>query len=781
MASDTPRDAPWVMRTYSGHSSARASNELYRTNLAKGQTGLSIAFDLPTQTGYDPDAPEAAGEVGKVGVPVAHLGHMRELLDGIPVAEMNTSMTINATAAWLLGLYVAHAQDTGVDPARLAGTTQNDIVKEYLSRGTHIFPPAPSLRLTVDTIAYTVRHAPKWNPINVCSYHLQEAGATPVQEIAYALATAIGVLDGVRHSGKVDESELPAVVGRISFFVNSSVRFVEETCKMRAFTQLWDGICRERYGVEDPKLRRFRYGVQVNSLGLTEQQPENNVQRIVLETLGVTLSKGARARAMQLPAWNEALGLPRPWDQQWSLRIQQVLAFESDLLEYDDIFDGSTVIEAKTSELAEAATAELDDVQGLGGAFGAIDELKRRLVRSQADRLRRIESGEQKVVGVNSFTETAPSPLVGDGGIENILRVDHRVESEMIADVTVTTSPRSACAPGSSPSAPAGRRACWWPSPGSTATPTVPSRSRWRRATPASRWSTRASGSPRRRSWLPRSTRTSTSSASPSSRGRTSSWCRTCSTASARPAAPPPWWSEGSSRPTMPRCCSAKAWPPSTPRRTIPSTASWRIWWRWPNANAPPRASQTRHLTPADGDRAQFDGAQAEALGHVVVVQHLGPPVPLVAPGRDTERRRHGVQLPGVVRQHVGPAVVAVAHGGALAPVVDVDGQRRAQGRSRRSGTGLFHQRPEKRQASCTGLFWSAWAGRGQASCTAAVMAARTSGLGSGGGRRVRLPRSIGAAAPSAAARRRGVTVGRCRACGGAAPHAWRRGCPGPG
>jgi len=368
-------------------------------------------------------------------VPVAHLGHMRELLEGIPVAEMNTSMTINATAAWLLGLYVAHAQDTGVDPARLAGTTQNDIVKEYLSRGTHIFPPAPSLRLTVDTIAYTVRHAPKWNPINVCSYHLQEAGATPVQEIAYALATAIGVLDGVRHSGKVDESELPAVVGRISFFVNSSVRFVEETCKMRAFTQLWDRICRERYGVEDPKLRRFRYGVQVNSLGLTEQQPENNVQRIVLETLGVTLSKSARARAMQLPAWNEALGLPRPWDQQWSLRIQQVLAFESDLLEYDDIFDGSTVIEAKTSELAEAATAELDDVEGLGGAFGAIDELKRRLVRSQADRVRRIESGEQKVVGVNSFTETAPSPLVGDGEIENILRVDHRVEAEMIADV----------------------------------------------------------------------------------------------------------------------------------------------------------------------------------------------------------------------------------------------------------------------------------------------------------------------------------------------------------
>jgi ethylmalonyl-CoA mutase len=435
MASERERDAPWVMRTYSGHSSARASNELYRTNLAKGQTGLSIAFDLPTQTGYDPDAPEAAGEVGKVGVPVAHLGHMEELLDQIPVADMNTSMTINATAAWLLSLYVAHAEDIGVDPALLAGTTQNDIVKEYLSRGTYIFPPGPSLRLTVDTIAYTVRHAPKWNPINVCSYHLQEAGATPVQEMAYALATAIGVLDGVRASGKVNEAELPAVVGRISFFVNSSVRFVEETCKMRAFTAMWDRICRERYGVEDPKLRRFRYGVQVNSLGLTEQQPENNVQRIVLETLGVTLSKDARARAMQLPAWNEALGLPRPWDQQWSLRIQQVLAFESDLLEYDDIFEGSKVIEAKTAELVEEATAELDDVQALGGAFEAIDELKRRLVRSQAERVRRIEVGELKVVGVNSFTETAPSPLLGDGAIENILKVDHRVEAEMIADV----------------------------------------------------------------------------------------------------------------------------------------------------------------------------------------------------------------------------------------------------------------------------------------------------------------------------------------------------------
>ena len=429
------RDKPWVMRTYSGHSTARASNELYRTNLAKGQTGLSIAFDLPTQTGYDPDAPEAAGEVGKVGVPVAHLGHMKELLEGIPVESMNTSMTINATAAWLLGLYVAHAQDKGIDPALLAGTTQNDIVKEYLSRGTYIFPPGPSLRLTVDTIAYTVREAPKWNPINVCSYHLQEAGATPVQEIAYALATAIGVLDGVRDSGKISESELPAVVGRISFFVNSSVRFVEETCKMRAFTQLWDRICRERYGVEDPKLRRFRYGVQVNSLGLTEQQPENNVQRIVLETLGVTLSKSARARAMQLPAWNEALGLPRPWDQQWSLRMQQVLAFESDLLEYGDIFEGSVVMEAKTAELAEAATAELADVEALGGAFEAIDELKRRLVRSQAERVRRIESGDQMVVGVNCYTETAPSPLVGDGEIDNVMKVDHAVEAEQIMEV----------------------------------------------------------------------------------------------------------------------------------------------------------------------------------------------------------------------------------------------------------------------------------------------------------------------------------------------------------
>src|SRR5256714_691807 len=357
-------DKPWVMRTYSGHSSARASNELYRTNLAKGQTGLSIAFDLPTQIGYDPDAPEARSEVGKVGVPVVHLGHMRQLLDGIPVAEMNTSMTINATAAWLLGLYIANAEEHGVDPAALAGTTQNDIVKEYLSRGTYIFPPEASRRLTVDTVAYTVRHVPKWNPINVCSYHLQEAGATPVQELAYALATAVGVLDAVRESGQVPAEEFATVVGRISFFVNSGIRFVEETCKMRAFARLWDDICRHRYGGEDPKLRRLRYGVQVNSLGLTESQPENNVQRIFLETLGVTLSKDARARAIQLPAWNEALGLPRPWDQQWALRIQQVLAYETDLLEYDDIFAGSTVIEAKTAELSVAAQVGLDD--GLG-------------------------------------------------------------------------------------------------------------------------------------------------------------------------------------------------------------------------------------------------------------------------------------------------------------------------------------------------------------------------------------------------------------------------------
>ena len=434
-SSPPARDRPWVMRTYSGHSNAKASNHLYRTNLAKGQTGLSIAFDLPTQIGYDPDSPEAAGEVGKVGVPVAHLGHMAQLLDQIPVESMNTSMTINATVAWLLGLYIANAEDHGVDPRVLSGTTQNDIVKEYLSRGTFIFPPLPSRRLTVDTIAYTVRHVPRWNPINVCSYHLQEAGATPHQEVAYALATAIGVLDAVQASGQIPADEFPSVVGRISFFVNAGVRFVEETCKMRAFTELWDRVCAERYGVTDPKLRRMRYGVQVNSLGLTEAQPENNVPRIVLETLGVTLSKKARARALQLPAWNEALGLPRPWDQQWSLRIQQILAFESDLLEYGDIFDGSVVIEKKTAEVADASWAELEDVLSLGGAFEAIDELKARLVGSQAERVRRIETGELQVVGVNCFTETAESPLASSSGVETILRVDPAVESELRADV----------------------------------------------------------------------------------------------------------------------------------------------------------------------------------------------------------------------------------------------------------------------------------------------------------------------------------------------------------
>ena len=429
------RSKPWVMRTYSGHSSAVKSNELYRSNLAKGQTGLSIAFDLPTQTGYDPDARAAAGEVGKVGVPVAHLGHMRQLLDEIPLGEMNTSMTINATAAWLWGLYLALADEQGVDYARLQGTTQNDIVKEYLSRGTYIFAPEPSKRLTVDMIAFAINHVPKWNPINVCSYHLQEAGATPVQEIAFALATAIDVLDAVRDSRKVEPGQMPQVVGRISFFVNGGVRFIEEIAKMRTFTAMWDEICRTRYHVDDPSLRRFRYGVQVNSLGLTEQQPENNVSRIVLEMLGVTLSADARARSIQLPAWNEALGLPRPWDQQWSLRMQQVLAFESDLLEYPDVFAGSQVMEAKVRELTLATKGELDEILAMGGAFEAIDELKSRLVASQAQRVARIESGEQVVVGVNRFTETAESPLTSDLSLEAVLTVDPAFESEMIADV----------------------------------------------------------------------------------------------------------------------------------------------------------------------------------------------------------------------------------------------------------------------------------------------------------------------------------------------------------
>jgi len=436
-------DRPWMMRTYSGHSTARASNELYRTNLAKGQTGLSIAFDLPTQTGYDPDDPRSRGEVGKVGVPVAELGHMRELLAEIPLGEMNTSMTINATAVWLFSLYVAHAAETGVESVRLRGTTQNDIVKEYLSRGTYIFPPEASRRLIVDMIAWCSNHAPAWNPMNVCSYHLQEAGATPVQEIAFSLATAIDVLDAVRDSGQVSADRMSDVVASISFFVNSGIRFVEEVCKMRAFTRLWDEITLERYGVTDPKARRFRYGVQVNSLGLTEAQPENNVQRIVLEMLGVTLSKDARARSLQLPAWNEALGLPRPWDQQWSLRMQQVLAFETDLLEHDDIFNGSHVIEALTDELATAARAELDDVLAHGGAFAAIEELKGRLVASNTERVRRIEAGDQVVVGVNRFTETTDSPLAGD---EAILRVDPAVEAETIAEVEQWRAGRDATA-----------------------------------------------------------------------------------------------------------------------------------------------------------------------------------------------------------------------------------------------------------------------------------------------------------------------------------------------
>jgi (2R)-ethylmalonyl-CoA mutase len=428
------------MRTYSGHSTARASNQLYRTNLARGQTGLSIAFDLPTQTGYDPDHVLARGEVGKVGVPVAHLGHMRTLLDGIPPERMNTSMTINATAAWLLGLYVANAADAGVSSEALRGTTQNDIVKEYLSRGTYIFPPEPSRRLIVDMVAFCAHHAPRWNPINVCSYHLQEAGATPTQELAYALATAIGVLDAVRESGQVDSDRFPQVVAQVSFFCNAGIRFVEEVCKMRAFAGMWDRLCLERYGVTDPKARRFRYGVQVNSLGLTEAQPENNIQRIVLETLGVTLSKAARARSIQLPAWNEALGLPTPWDQQWSLRIQQVLALETDLLEHEDIFDGSKVVEARTAELAESAQAELDDILTLGGAFAAIAEMKARLVRSHTERVRRIESGELTVVGVNAFQDTADSPLSGD---DRILRVDPATEAELVADVTSWRAQRS--------------------------------------------------------------------------------------------------------------------------------------------------------------------------------------------------------------------------------------------------------------------------------------------------------------------------------------------------
>jgi (2R)-ethylmalonyl-CoA mutase len=438
------RDRPWVFRTYSGHSSARASNELYRTNLAKGQTGLSVAFDLPTQTGVDSDHPLARGEVGKVGVPVCHVDDMSALFENIPLDRMNTSMTINATAAWLLALYVAAAERAGVDPSLLQGTTQNDIVKEYLSRGTYIFPPGPSMRLISDMVAYSVSAIPKWNPINVCSYHLQEAGATPAQEVAYALANAIAVLDAVRARDDVSEDAIPQVVGRISFFLNAGIRFVEEICKGRAMAELWDEITRERYGVEDPKLRRFRYGVQVNSLGLTEAQPENNVIRIVLESLGVTFSKKARCRALQLPAWNEALGLPRPWDQQWSLRIQQILAYETDLLEYEDLFDGSHVVEAQTRELRQAARAELDRVLDMGGAIAAVENayMKQQLVASHTRRTRAIESGELVVVGVNDFTETEPSPLTS-GDVRSILVVDESAERAQVEALVAFRSRRN--------------------------------------------------------------------------------------------------------------------------------------------------------------------------------------------------------------------------------------------------------------------------------------------------------------------------------------------------
>ena len=435
------RPVPWVMRTYAGHSSATASNELYRRNLAKGQTGLSVAFDLPTQTGYDPDDELAVGEVGKVGVPVTHLGDMSALFDGIPLAQMNTSMTINATAMWLLALYVAtaeqQAQEAGLDVAdavrALQGTTQNDIIKEYLSRGTYIFPPAESLRLITDMVAFTVDAMPRWNPINVCSYHLQEAGATTVQELAYSLCTAIAVLDAVRDSGQVPAERFGDVVARISFFVNAGVRCVEEMCKMRAFVQLWDEITEQRYGITDPKQRRFRYGVQVNSLGLTEAQPENNVARIMLEMLGVTLSKDARARAIQLPAWNEALGLPRPWDQQWSLRMQQVLAFESDLLDHDDLFTGSVVVDNRVDELVRAARAEIDKVLDLGGAVAGVETgyMKGQLVASLASRRRRIESGEDVVVGVNAYTTTEPSPLTVDS-LASVQAVDPVAEGDAV-------------------------------------------------------------------------------------------------------------------------------------------------------------------------------------------------------------------------------------------------------------------------------------------------------------------------------------------------------------
>ncbi|MGB8815250.1 MAG: methylmalonyl-CoA mutase family protein, partial [Paracoccaceae bacterium] len=436
------KEAPWLFRTYAGHSTAAASNALYRNNLAKGQTGLSVAFDLPTQTGYDSDHELARGEVGKVGVPVAHLGDMRTLFANIPLDQMNTSMTINATAPWLLALYIAVAEEQGADIAALNGTVQNDIIKEYLSRGTYIAPPAPSLRMITDVAAYTQKHLPKWNPMNVCSYHLQEAGATPEQELAFALATACAVLDDLR--AKVSAADFPNMVGRISFFVNAGIRFVTEMCKMRAFVDLWDEICLTRYGVTDAKYRRFRYGVQVNSLGLTEQQPENNVYRILIEMLAVTLSKNARARAVQLPAWNEALGLPRPWDQQWSLRMQQILAYESDLLEYEDLFDGNPAVDRKVTALKEGARAELAQIDAMGGAVAAIEYMKGRLVEANAERIGKIETGQTVVVGVNRWTEAAPSPLTaGDG---SIMVADADAERDQIERLQVWRTGRDAAA-----------------------------------------------------------------------------------------------------------------------------------------------------------------------------------------------------------------------------------------------------------------------------------------------------------------------------------------------
>jgi (2R)-ethylmalonyl-CoA mutase len=440
------RDKPWLIRTYAGHSTAEKSNELYRTNLARGQTGLSVAFDLPTQTGYDSDHVLSKGEVGKVGVPISHLGDMRTLFDGIPLDRMNTSMTINAPAAWLLSLYIATAEAQGVERSKLQGTTQNDIIKEYLSRGTYIFPPEPSLRLTADTIGFTYREVPKWNPMNVCSYHLQEAGATPVQELAFALVNAIAVLDAVKARGQVPDADFPKVVGRISFFVNAGIRFITEMCKMRAFAEMWEDITLNRYGIADPKQRLFRYGVQVNSLGLTEQQPENNVYRILLEMLAVVMSKNARARSVQLPAWNEALGLPRPWDQQWSLRLQQIVAFETDLLEYGDIFDGSKEIAARVEALKQEALAEMCRIADMGGAVAAIEAayMKQRLVESNLKRLAAIESGEQTVVGVNAYTEGAPSPL--GGGQESIMTVDDSVERGQIERLNAWRATRDGAA-----------------------------------------------------------------------------------------------------------------------------------------------------------------------------------------------------------------------------------------------------------------------------------------------------------------------------------------------